>query len=229
MKKTKVITPENIEVEYTLAGIASRTCAATIDILITLLFSILIGVCLLLIFLNMDDFWNEYFGWIIATALILHALMFYGYYIYMDMSNNGQSLGKKLLGLRTIRKNGQPITLKHSAIRNSIRIFLDMYGIGLVTMFASNDCRRVGDYVASTIVILENENERPVELDLLNMSRQFLSHLTIEEKELLRRYYQRKNDLRNPMPIKESLLRHFEKKYERLGILDVVKEDLKRI
>ncbi len=229
MNQIKIITPENIEVEYTLGGVASRACAAAIDILIIMVFSVLIWLSVFLVYINMDALWNEYFGWIVGIALVLNFLISYGYYIFMDMSKNGQSLGKKILGLRTIRKNGQPITLKHSAIRNFIRIFIDIFGIGLVIMFASKDCRRLGDFAASTIVILEKEGKRPVELELLNMSNRFLSHLTVEEKEILRMYYQRKNDIQNHESVKEALLQYFSKKFEGLGMLQMVEEDLKRI
>lgn len=229
MKHIKIITPENIEVEYTLGGVASRTCAAAIDILIILFFSALIWLSVFLIFLNMDDFYNEYFGWIIGIALVLNFLITYGYYIFMDIAKNGQSIGKKILGLRTIRKNGQPITLKHSAIRNLLRIFVDIYGIGLVVMFASKDCKRLGDLIASTIVVLEKESIAPIQIETFNMSNRFLSHLTLEEKELLRAYYQRKKDIQNNEMIKESLLKYFSKKFETLGMLETVEEDLKRI
>lgn len=229
MKQIRIITPENVEVEYTLGGVMSRTCAAAIDIIIILFLSALIWISVLLIFLNKDEIWNEYFGWIIGTALVLEFLISFGYYIFMDMSKNGQSIGKRILGLRTIRKNGQPITLKHSAIRNVIGIFIDLYGVGLVTMFANKNCRRLGDFVASTIVILEKEGKRPMELELLQMSNYFLKHLSIEEKELLCTYYQRKNDVGNDELAKDRLIQHFSKKFDKIGMLQGIQEDLKRI
>ena len=220
MKKIKITTPENIEVEYLLADVASRGAAAVIDMLIQgiLILPLIIGILLIAFFAS--DFWASYYGWIIGISLLILIIIVYGYFIIMELSSNGQTIGKKVLKLRTIRKNGQSITLKHSAIRNLFRIFVDMYGIGVVLIFSSKEHNRVGDYLASTIVIAEENKTRPVTLESLErVDTNFGYYMSKEESELLREYYERKNSMENYLELQQELKLHFTNKFQKLEIL----------
>jgi len=220
MKKIKITTPENIEVEYVLADIGSRGAAAIIDMLIQglLILPLLIGILLMSYFAQ--DFMRNYYGWVIGISLLILILISYGYFIVMELSMNGQTIGKKALKLRTIRKNGQSLTLKHSAIRNLFRIFVDTYGVGVVLIFFSKERNRVGDYLASTIVVAEENKTRPITLESLQkVNQNFNYYMSKEEYELLRDYYERKNNMENPSELTQELKLHFTRKFEKLGIL----------
>lgn len=220
MKKIKITTPENIEIEYLLADIGSRGAAAVID---TLIQGVLILPLVIIVFLMAyfaKDFWKNYYGWIVGISLLIFILISYGYFILMELTTNGQTIGKKKLRLRTIRKNGQSLTLKHSAIRNLFRIFIDTYGIGVVLIFFSKEHNRVGDYLASTIVIVEENKTRPITLESLQkVNQNFSYYMTKEEHELLRDYYERKDNIQDYSRLREELKLHFTNKFESLGIL----------
>jgi hypothetical protein len=69
---------------------------------------------------------------------------------------NGQSPGKRWVGLRVIRVDGTPVTLAESIIRNLVRLidFLPFgYGVGVVTMFVNDQARRLGDLAAGSLVV----------------------------------------------------------------------------
>lgn len=153
-------TPENIEFGYDIAGIGSRFLAAILDSLLILLLQILvvfvIGGALL------SDLLEKTLG--ISTSLLnalgilLSFVILWGYYICFEMIWNGQSPGKRVIGLRVVREGGRPITFVSAAIRNLIRIidFLPMlYGIGVVVMFIDRRARRLGDLTAGTLVVKE--------------------------------------------------------------------------
>jgi uncharacterized RDD family membrane protein YckC len=219
MKKIKITTPENIEVEYTLADIGSRTGAVIIDALVQGLFLLVLAIAIILMVVYSQDFWEQYYGWIIGVSLLIYALITYGYFIAMELSTNGQTLGKKVMRLRTIRTNGQPITLKHSAIRNLFRVFIDMLGIGAILIFFTKEHKRLGDFAASTIVIAEENKSRPITLEDLYRNNDNLSYyLSKEEQELLRDYLERKNSMEDPSKLREELINHFRKRFEVLGI-----------
>lgn len=221
MKKIKITTPENIEVEYTLADIGSRTAAALIDILLQTLILLVLGVAVYLVIYYAPDFWSEYYGWVIGVSIFLFAAISYGYFIVSELTMNGMTLGKKLLKIRTIRSNGQPITLKHSAIRNLFRIFIDMFGFGVVFIFFTKQHRRIGDLAASTIVIAEESKKAPITLESLQRINDKLSYyITNEEYELLREYLQRKSSLENTEELREELKLHFTRKFEAMGVID---------
>lgn len=221
MKTIKITTPENIEVEYTLADIASRAAAGVIDMAIQGIFLVLLAIAILLISYNAPQFWKNYYGWIIGISLLLAVIFGYGYFIIMELSMNGATLGKKVMKLRAIRNNGQPITLKHSAIRNLFRLFIDVYGIGAVMIFFTKECRRLGDYAASTIVIAQNERTMPVTLESLQTRNKYFNYyISVEEQELLMDYISRRNTFKNCDKLREELKLHFTQKFESLGILN---------
>lgn len=221
MKKIKITTPENIEVEYILAGLGSRTAAAIIDVLIQSVVTILLIIGVLLVMNFAPEFWEAYYGWVIGMCLLLFAIISYGYFVALELSMNGQTLGKRFLRLRAIRKNGQPMTLSHSAIRNLFRLFVDSYGVGVVVMFFTKEHKRLGDFAASTIVVIEEDKVRPVTLEgLQSIDEKFSYYISKEERELLRDYFERKSIMENYEELRQELKAHFTRKFEALGALE---------
>ena len=151
-------TPENIEFDYEIAGIGSRFLAAIIDSLVIgaalLILGIIIGIIT-----SRSEFDGSAVGSLTAAiGAILSFLILWGYYIVFELVWNGQSPGKRAIGLRVVREGGQPITFISSAIRNLIRIvdFLPaFYGIGVIVMFVDRRARRLGDLAAGTLVVKE--------------------------------------------------------------------------
>ena len=237
MKKVKILTPDNIEVEYLLADIGSRGAAAGIDTLIINIFLFLILFIGILLINYAPNFWDKYYGWLIGIGLFLYGFINYAYYIIAELKMNGQTPGKKLVGIRTIRTNGEAITFKHSALRNLFKILMDYYGIGLIMIFFSSNRKRLGDIVASTIVVIENKQEAPVTLeDLKEQSSEgsayknsFSYYLTEEENNLLRDYYDRKATLENPEDFRQSLKEYFTEKFTEEGNLHQVQDFINNI
>jgi len=214
MKKIKITTPENIEVEYTLAGLGSRTGAALIDMAIQGVMFIILGIALLLIGYFSQEFFKQYYGWIIGVTLLVYALISYGYFIAMELNMNGMTPGKKAFKIRTIRNNGQPITLKHSALRNLFRVFIDIFGVGTVLIFLTKEHKRLGDFVASTIVVTEENKTRPITLEGLQIiSEHHRYQMSEEENEILREYGMRRHSMENCNYLKDELKKHFNKKF----------------
>lgn len=215
MRRVKITTPENIDIEYRLAGLGARGAAAVIDLLIQT-FAILIIIITIAAFqVNLNDLMEEYEGWVIGGVILLVWIITYGYFIIFEMAMNGRTPGKKLFNLRTIRDNGQPITIKHSIIRNLFRIIIDTYGIGIILMFFSNQYKRVGDYVASTMVIVEEKRVAPKALEIDLNKHDYKYSITEDEQRLLIDYLQRKNDLeKGSEKLEKELGEYFSKKLE---------------
>lgn len=216
MNKIKITTPENIEIEYRLAGLGARAAAAIIDILIQTSAIIVILLTLIAFEINPLELYEDHQGWVIGAAILIIWIIVYGYFIIFEMSMNGMTPGKKLFGLRTIRSNGQPITIKHSVIRNLFRIIIDLYGIGIVLMFFSKQHKRVGDNVASTIVVVEEKNEIPKLLEIKQNSKpNYKYSITREEYNLLKKYFYRKDNLGESIAkLEKELGEYFTEKLE---------------
>lgn len=159
-------TPENVSFGYEVVGIGNRFIATLFDSAILLL--LFVAINLLLAFAldlvgafstNLLDFaeeigWSQ--GFLIAIYTLLQFLLIWGYYIGFEWLWQGQTPGKRWTKIRVVRIDGNPVGFGEVAIRNLVRIidFLPAtYALGLVTMFFSENARRLGDYAAGTIVI----------------------------------------------------------------------------
>ncbi|MCT4564799.1 MAG: RDD family protein [Maledivibacter sp.] len=216
MNKIRITTPENIEIEYRLAGLGARAAAAVIDILIQTLAIAVIIITLVAFKIDPAELYEDYQGWVIGAAILVIWVIVYGYFIIFEMAMNGMTPGKKIFGLRTIRNNGQPITIKHSIIRNLFRIIIDLYGVGVVLMFFSKQHKRVGDNIASTIVIVEEKNGiyGPLEIKASEKSNYKYS-ITRKEYTLLKNYLYRKDKLgQNIIQLEKKLGDYFTEKLE---------------
>ena len=215
MKTVKITTPENIEIEYDLAGLGSRAAAVVIDFLIQAVAILILAGGLILAELNPLDVYETYRGWVIGISFIIFFVITYGYFIICELTMNGKTPGKKLFHLRTIRNNGQPIEIKHSIIRNLFRLIIDLYGIGTVFILFSKQHKRVGDYAASTMVIVEEKKEIPANLNIEFSGKVNYKYTTTQEEySLLKDYFNRKENLdQHAMELERELGKYFSEKF----------------
>lgn len=160
-RSISVKTPESIAFSYELAGLGSRFLALAIDLLLQVL--ILAGILWASYLLESsapksphaspDKLAQSLIVAIIAAILFA---VFFGYFIAFEAFWNGQTPGKKLLGIRVVRDGGYPLDLAGSFIRNLIRIgeiTLGFYAISAVVALLSPENKRLGDMAAGTIVV----------------------------------------------------------------------------
>ena len=220
MKKIKITTPENIELEVVLAEVLSRAAAGMIDLIIQGIVIFFMG-CALFKVIDAIEIEELTTGFLIGGYLILSMLLIYGYHIFFEMKWNGQTIGKRLLGLRVIRNNGGPITVRQVIIRNLFRIVLDYTGVGVILIFMNKGCKRLGDMVAGTMVIVEEKQERPMTLDYyVEMDDELKSCLTQEEYNLLREYFTRKETMTNNEVLRHEMKDYFKNKLVKLGLYE---------
>ena len=153
-------TPENVGFDYQVAGIGSRFLSTLIDMILIILLEVVVMFATLLVMRAFGDgsSINGFSAWALALFGLIAWIFFWGYYVFFEMIWNGQSPGKRWVGLRVIRGDGTPVTMSESFIRNLVRIidFLPAtYGIGVITMFIDKQSRRLGDLAASTLVVLD--------------------------------------------------------------------------
>lgn len=167
-REVLITTPENIALEYELAGLGTRFVANIIDILLQLLLilgtSLVVGLLgVALIALGVSTGHNAFAAFIRslgefteAGLFILTFLIFWGYYIYFELKWNGQTPGKKQMGLRVIREGGYPVNGYGATMRNLLRVidFLPLfYCVGIFSILLSANYQRIGDLVGGTLVV----------------------------------------------------------------------------
>jgi uncharacterized RDD family membrane protein YckC len=156
-----VLTPERVSLQYDIAGIGSRGAAAIVDTVIQI-----VSVIVLAIGSFAAGVVGALFGvrgtalGVFMFALFVLALfvVMAGYFMLFEILWNGQTPGKRLVGVRVMRENGYPIRPVDAVIRNVVRIvdwLPGMYGIGLLTMLLNKRSKRLGDFASGTIVIRE--------------------------------------------------------------------------
>jgi uncharacterized RDD family membrane protein YckC len=170
-----VRTAEAVAVRFELAGLGSRFLALAADLALQLLVVLAVFVVLMLytvIVVNHSVLGGAAPGSTaklgsalgIALAAIASFVLFFGYFIVFELAWNGQSPGKRLLGLRVIRDGGFPVDAGASVIRNLVRIVeasLGFYVISAVVTLLSPENKRLGDFAAGTIVVRDNAAEIP--------------------------------------------------------------------
>ncbi len=152
-----VETPELVTISFAVAGIGSRGAAALIDgllVLVLLLVLSAVGIGSILAL-------GRGGGGAVALAilLLLQFGVFWGYFVLFEWLNDGQTPGKRWLGLRVVQDGGFSVTFANAAVRNLLRL-VDaqpglLYGVGIVATLVSKRGKRLGDLVAGTIVVRE--------------------------------------------------------------------------
>jgi uncharacterized RDD family membrane protein YckC len=199
--KLIIDTPEQVHLEFVLAGIGSRFMAVFLDILIeAALYLILFLLTLLWIGGGLFDTTRSIW-WAALVTLVIFCIN-WGYYAIFEALWKGQTPGKRWAGIRVIKDTGRPINAFEAIARNLIRAidFLPgFYGVGVVTMLLNAKHRRLGDYVAGTIVVHET-SDRESSLFFNTPTRtDFTLHqaagLTLQEAELIETFLARRLEI----------------------------------
>jgi len=141
----EVLTPEGVVLRLPSAGPFPRALAWLIDACARLSVLVAAGTVLGML------------GELGAGVLlvVLFALIWF-YPVVFEVLWNGQTLGKRALGIRVVAVNGAPVGWMAAFVRNLLRV-VDMlpalYAVGLVTGLFDPWGRRLGDLVAGTLVV----------------------------------------------------------------------------
>jgi uncharacterized RDD family membrane protein YckC len=142
---TQVETPEGIALRLRPAGMLPRAAAWALDFAIRL--AVLWMLSILLLMLGETG---------MGLYLIALFTVFWIYPVLFEVLRDGQTIGKKAMGLRVVHANGTPVTWIASIVRNLMRV-VDMlplvYGFGFIAGLIDPRGRRLGDMVAGTLVV----------------------------------------------------------------------------
>jgi uncharacterized RDD family membrane protein YckC len=200
LDKLTIDTPEQTALEFPLAGIGSRFVAMAADTSI----QILIGLGLLILGAIMGQTLSL-FGtpqWLFAILIILFFLLYTAYFAIFEAIWNGQTPGKRYAQLRVMKDDGRPITAYDSVARNLLRIVDSLplfYGVAIISVLFSKQNKRLGDFVAGTVVVHEKavEAARPflgAQVDGTAPAYE-VSLVSQDELQLMEAFFQRRDSL----------------------------------
>ena len=153
-------TPEYVSLQFSIAGLGSRAAALIIDqVILFALNAILFLSLFFLVESNLNTmFLTSSFETFLAITIILVFVLNGGYFLFLEFFWGGRTIGKRVLGLRTIQDNGHRITLLSSFIRNLLRLIDSLpvgYLVGMLMIFFHSKHKRLGDLAAGTLVVHE--------------------------------------------------------------------------
>ncbi|MGK7879701.1 MAG: RDD family protein [Crocosphaera sp.] len=207
----KIKTPESVELEFTLAGIGNRVYAFVID-MIVLGFILTILLLIAAIFLFNISVLSSIFGieeekvglWILAIQFFIIFTTYVGYFIFFETLWQGETPGKRFVKIRVIQDNGRPITLQQSTLRALFRPVDDLFFLGLFFIIFGKREKRIGDWVAGTLIIQEEKGKKGTDLNISSEAENLakylqtktdLSKLLPEDFATIRRYLQRRDEM----------------------------------
>lgn len=201
----EVRTPESIAFNYELAGLGSRFLALIVDqaIQILALVAIFYGIVMAgarAVARHAAPPLSDKLAQSLAIALVVAILfvVLFGYFIVFEALWNGQTPGKKLLGLRVVRDGGYPIDFGASLIRNLIRVgeqLVGYYILAAISALISPENKRLGDLAAGTIVVRDARLAPPRDLSRRAEPEPAYSptaYLSGQERALVKRFLERR-------------------------------------
>ena len=166
----EIVTPENIAFRYEVAGPFRRMPAFLID------FGIRMMVFWLTVFLfGIAGLLTGFAGF--AVLILIWFLFEWFYGALFETYWNGQTPGKRMIGIRVLCTDGKPINGLQAMVRNILR-FADLMPlvpisaltgepagmgiptamIGLITPMLNSRFQRLGDIVSGTMVVIEDRS-----------------------------------------------------------------------
>lgn len=180
----KVPTNFNIELEFEIPEFYRRMIALLIDMVIEY-FYLRIAIEFYSSYMQSSNFFEEdvqHNLWALGLLLMLPIMV---YHVVLEITMNGQSIGKKIMGLRVVDEHGGKASIAQFLIRWLLRVsdlwivmlifflasaprlgnietlFVVLFGLGflftdIILVISSRKGQRIGDILAHTILIRTN-------------------------------------------------------------------------
>ena len=200
--KLTIDTPEQIPLEFPLAGIGSRFLALALDSLIQSFGYLLVLLLLAWFEPDLERIWPKASVWAVAVVVIIGFIIYSGYFAVFETVWNGQTPGKRAVRIRVIKDSGRPIAVYEAVARNVMRLidqFPGIYAVGIISVFLSSRNKRLGDYVAGTVVVHEGaltELQPAWQAEKITVAAPYnVAQISLADLELIETFLQRRYDL----------------------------------
>jgi uncharacterized RDD family membrane protein YckC len=155
-ERTRIATPEGVELELVLAGLASRFIAEIVDATLILL---IVGAMIAVAAVAGGTAGLVILSVAVGGLMLLSVL----YHVAFEVLAAGRTPGKRANGLRVVMDGGGPVGVRASAVRNLIRLLEGpplFYVPAVVSILATRRNQRLGDLAAGTLVVREPSGSR---------------------------------------------------------------------
>ncbi len=136
-----------------LATVGSRGLAHLVDLLIYVFITLALAAGATIMSAALPPALCTY---IWASFVIITFVLYWGLWTTFEIAMEGQSPGKRLLGLRVVALDGssaEPVAIMLRNLGRFVDFLPGVYGIGLLVMVVQHQSRRVGDLLGGTVVV----------------------------------------------------------------------------
>jgi uncharacterized RDD family membrane protein YckC len=158
--KLTIETPEQMPLEFTTAGIGSRFLALALDTVIQIGIGAATFIILALVGVTGESLgWRGERLWLLAALGFSGFLLMFGYFAIFEILWNGQTPGKRVVGIRVVKETGRPLTPSETVGRNLLRIVDQLpvfYAVGMLVALLNAKNQRLGDFIAGSVVVRES-------------------------------------------------------------------------
>jgi uncharacterized RDD family membrane protein YckC len=96
---------------------------------------------------------NEEGGQSVEGMMAFPIFLFWFIYFPGAEGTTGQTLGKRIIGMRVVMQDGGPVTFGSSFVRHLFDLIDVSFAIGILVIKNSEKKQRIGDLIAKTVVL----------------------------------------------------------------------------
>ena len=228
-EKLTIETPEQIALEFPLAGVGSRFLALAFDSLVQAVAIVGLGTIALMVrWILIPATGLAAIGpWTLAILFAAGFVVYSAYFAIFESIWAGQTPGKRLVGLRVIDVSGRPMTVYAAIVRNALRLVDQLpgfYAIAIASVLVTERHQRLGDLAAGTVVVHERV-ERIGDTPRSESSVRHGAHrLTVDEIVLIEGFLRRRGELDSWVRL-QTARRIAERMTSRLGLAAIDDEE----
>lgn len=152
-----IATPEGVVFSLPLAGVVTRALATFLDYMIAILAINIVQNILIFGFLIVPDI-------SMAALVLIQFAIIEGYRTVAELLWNGQTIGKRVVGIRVMDERGLKLRPSQVIVRNLVRLadaLPALYAVGGLACLFSRRSQRLGDLAAGTIVVIARKAKPP--------------------------------------------------------------------
>ncbi len=165
MKTIEINTAQKVTIQYELASLSNRAVAYLVDWLV------LGGVLTVLTILG-DEFTHSNTSYNLFLYVIIAPIIFL-YTLVLEVLLDGQTIGKKALGIKIVKLNGDTPSIYDYVMRWLFRFVDIMLSLGAIAALLINSSpkkQRLGGLLSGTTVIRTSSTRTFTLNDILNIS-----------------------------------------------------------
>jgi uncharacterized RDD family membrane protein YckC len=157
-----VETPEHVAIGYQLADLGSRFTALLLDwaLIMTGQLGIWLGLYALA---SITGLRNAVTGVGLGITILISFVLTWGYFVFYEGLRDGQTPGKRYMGIRVVHDGGYPVTVRGAAVRNLMRVIdiqpAPSFALGGLAMMLHPQTKRLGDLAAGTVVVRDRTGQ----------------------------------------------------------------------